>query len=140
MRRLMVRVLVVVSLLLGTVACGDDDPTPIDPTPIRPTFTDTFEDSLTINGAKMHPFVAGGSGEIRATVTALGPNAEARIGVALGTLNATGACQLVITNDNATQGTILIGNAGGAGNYCLRVSDVGLLAAAATYTVTVVHF
>ena len=137
----MFRVLLFVSVLAATAACGDDETTPTEPTtPTRPTTTETFEGNLTVNGARTHPFAATGSGEIRATLTALGPDSAARISVSLGTFNTTGACQIVIANDNATQGTIVVGNAGAAGNFCVRVSDTGQLAAPADYTLTVVHF
>jgi hypothetical protein len=140
-RRPIVRVLLMVSLLAGTTGCGDDETTPTEPTdPDRQTFTETFGESLTVNGAHTHAFAANGSGEIRATLSALGPNNEVRIGLSLGTFNASGACQIVIANDNATQGTIVIGNAGAAGSFCVRVYDVGQLSETATYTVTVVHF
>jgi hypothetical protein len=141
MRRPICSVLLVLVLLVGTAGCGDDEtPTEPTPTPERPTFTETFAESVTVNGARTHPFAANGSGEIRATLSALGPNSEARIGLSLGTFNTTGACQVVIANDNATQGTIVVGNAGAAGSFCVRVYDVGQLSETATYTVTVVHF
>ena len=140
MRRSICGALLMCSLLAGTAGCGDED-TPTEPTePERPTFTETFEQTLTVNGARTHPFAANGSGEIRATLSVLGPASDGRIGLSLGTFNTTGACQVVIANDNATQGTIVVGNAGAAGTFCVRVYDVGQLSAPATYTVTVIHF
>jgi hypothetical protein len=92
-----------------------------------------------VNGARTHAFAAGGSGRIDVTLTALNPT-TATVGLTLGTLNTLGSCQAVIFNDNATQGTLVPGNAGAAGNFCVRVHDVGQLTDAVDYTVTVVHF
>jgi hypothetical protein len=141
MRPSILRVLVLAPLLLGTLACGDDETTPTtDPTPARQQITEPpFEGTLTVNGARTHPFTATGSGEIRVTLTALSPDSTARVGVSLGIFNAT-QCQIVIANDSATQGAIVLGNAGAAGNFCVRVHDVGQLTAPTDYSVTVVHF
>jgi len=134
----MMRVLVLLSMLVGAVACGDDTPTaPTDPAP-RPTITETFTGTLTVNGARTHSF-ATGSGQITATLTTLSPDSAAVISLSLGTWNGT-ACQIVIANDNATQAAVVVGNAGTTGNFCARVLDVGLLGAPTDYTLTVVHF
>jgi hypothetical protein len=140
MRRSIVRALMLVFVLAGTTACGDDEPTtPTDPTDTRPTLTDTFSGTVTVNGARTHRFDTGGSGRIDATLTTLAPDSAARIGLSIGTWNGS-ACQIVIANDNATQGTLVPGNAGSAGAFCVRLYDVGQLSGPADYTVTVVHF
>ena len=140
MRRRVLLLCFAVSVLVGAAACGDDDEptTPTEPT--RQTITETFEGRVTVNGARTHVFAATGSGRIDATLTTLSPDSAARVGVTLGTLNTLGACQVVIFNDNATQGTLVSGNAGAAGNFCVRVHDVGQLTDAVDYTLTVVHF
>jgi hypothetical protein len=130
-------------LLVGLVvsaACGDDNEptTPTEPT--RPTVTETFEGRVTVNGAQTHGFAAGGSGRIDVTLTRLGPDSAARVGLVLGTLNSLGGCQVVISNDNATQGTAVAGTASAAGGFCARVYDVGQLSQPVDYTLTVVHF
>jgi hypothetical protein len=121
-------------------ACGDDDEvtTPIQPT--RPTVTETFSGRVTVNGAQTHVFAATGSGRIDVTLATLSPDSATRVGLTLGTLNTLNSCQVVIFNDNATQGTQVVGNAGAAGSFCVRVHDVGQLTAPVDYTVTVVHF
>jgi hypothetical protein len=134
------RVFLLMTVLAGAAACGDDTPTaPTEPPPQRPTTTVPFEGVVTVNGAVTHPFNTGGSGLITVTVTALSPDSAAVLGVSLGTWNGT-ACQIVIANDNATQASVVIGNAGGVGSYCARVYDVGKLTAPSAYTLTVVHF
>jgi hypothetical protein len=128
-----------VLVLVGAAACGDDEPTtPTEPT--RPTVTETFPGRVTVNGAQTHGFAAGGSGRIDVTLTSLSPNSAARVGLTLGNLNTLGSCTVFTSNDNATQGTLVSGNASAAGNFCVRVHDVGQLTEPAEYTVTVVHF
>lgn len=120
--------------------CGDDGPvTPTQPSTPPPTVTTEFSGTLTVNGAATHPFVTGRSGQITVTLTELAPNSAAVIGVSLGTWNGV-TCQTVLANDNATQAAQIIGNAGNAGNFCVRVYDVGRLAAPTTYALAVVHF
>ena len=135
------RALLLLSVLAGAAGCGDDDPvTPTQPTPPQAT-TETFSGTLTVNGAVTHSFTAGQSGVISATVTELVPDSAAVIGVSLGTWNPlAGTCQLLITNDNATQNGSVTGTAGAAGSFCARVYDVGHLTSATGYTLTVVHF
>jgi hypothetical protein len=136
---LLLRGLLFISLFVGIVGCGDDDP-PTAPTPpvSRPTVTETFSGTLTVNGGVTHSFNTG-SGQIIATLDALAPNNAAVIGVALGTWNGA-ACQIVIANDSAGQAVQVVGVATTTGSFCMRVYDVGQLAAATDYTVTVVHF
>jgi hypothetical protein len=61
-----------------------------------------------------------------------------KIGMALGTWNGA-ACTLVITNDSASQGSTVGGTINSAGNYCVRIYDVGNVVDPITWTVTVSH-
>ena len=134
-----IRLIALAILLASSIGCGEDEPTtPTQPTP-RPEVTRDFEGMLTVNGARTHSFTTNGSGLITLTVTELTPNSEAEIGVSLGTWNGA-TCQIVIARDRATQSAAVIGNAGGAGDYCARVYDAGALQAATTYKLKVVHF
>ena len=135
---MLIRLLALVLLLVSAAACGDDEPTtPTQPTPL-PDVTREFEGTLTINGGRTHDFLTNGSGDITATVTELTPDSSAEIGVSLGTWNGA-TCQIVIARDRATQTAVVIGRAGGAGSYCLRVYDAGELRATTNYKLTVVH-
>jgi hypothetical protein len=59
--------------------------------------------------------------------------------MALGTWNGS-TCQLVVTNDNATQSSQVVGSITTVGgNFCVRVYDVGNLSGNVSYEVTVVH-
>ena len=59
----------------------------------------------------------------------------------MGTWSATTeTCQIVLANDNASQGRVLVGSAQASNNYCVRVYDVGKLTRAAGYQITLIHF
>jgi len=49
-------------------------------------------------------------------------------------------CQIILANDAATSLGVVTGTASTAGNFCVRVSDVGRLTAPTDYEITVRHF
>jgi len=124
--------------LLSTAACGDDAATTAPTPPPAVTVTETFSGSINRNGAATHTFLAQGSGTVTVTLATLSPEGTDAIGLSLGTWNGT-ACQLIIANTAAAQGAIVIGVASSAGNLCIFVQDVGKVADAASYEITVVH-
>ena len=134
-----VRVTLVGVLACGVAACDDEVPT----TPTAPAnpVTETFSGSVRQNGAQTHTFATASSGEVRATLKDLAPDSSLVIGFSLGNWNATtSVCQIVLANDAATGGSLLSGSMSGIGNLCVRVYDVGNIAATpAAYTVEVVH-
>jgi len=127
-------------LLAALAASGcSDNSAPSGPTGPPPTaITETFDGTLTVNGAVTQPFVVGTAGTVVVRLAALEP-ADAVIGVSIGTWNGV-TCQIVIANDNATSGASATGNATSTGNYCVRVYDVGKLTRAAGYQITLIHF
>jgi hypothetical protein len=134
------RMLSVLALTLVLGACGDDDPTtPTTPT-TPPTVTDTFSGTINQNGAATHEFSTQASGTVTATLSTLAPDSTAVIGLSLGTWNGS-SCQLVITNDRATQGSVVTGGVSSFGSLCVRIYDVGSVTSAQpfAYEVTVVH-
>jgi hypothetical protein len=130
-----------VATLLATACSNNAFPTlPTEPAVPPTVITDTFEGQLTVNGAVSHPFVVTRAGSLSATLTAIEPE-DAIIGVGLGTWNSgTNSCALIITNDLAPGGAVLVGTASVAGNFCVRVNDVGKLTGTAGYFLTVAHF
>jgi hypothetical protein len=118
--------------------CGDDNELPTTPTDPPVELTESFADRLTINGAATHQFVVQRAGNVTATLTSLSPDSAAVISLALGTWNGQ-VCQILLANDAATTNTTVIGTAS-AGNFCVRLSDVGRLTAPTEYAVTVRHF
>ena len=133
------------ALLFGVVALGAaacDDEVPITPNGPSNPVTETFSGSVNQNGAQTHIFATASSGEVRATLKELTPDAALVIGFSMGNWNpTTSVCQITLANDAATGGSVLSGSMSGAvGNVCVRVYDVGNIAATpAAYTVEVVH-
>jgi hypothetical protein len=134
---------------LVLTACGDDTPTaPTAPTPTA--VTETFSDTLNINGARTHLFNVTQTGGVTATLTAVSGDGTV-VGLGIGTWNGTfdkndpatslntGACAITIARDSALQGATASGNAS-VGNFCARVYDVGKLTGSVDYTITVTHF
>jgi hypothetical protein len=138
MTRLTFRFLTTLVAMFVCVACGDDDSsTPTAPTP--PTIiTETFSGTVTRNGGATHSFSSQASGSVTATLTLLAAAEGTKIGLALGTFNGS-ACQLVITKDDAIQGSIVTGAVSALGSLCVRVYDVGNLTQSADYEISVAH-
>lgn len=131
---------VLVAAALAAAGCGDDPvTTPVGPTPT--SVTETFEGTITVNGALTQPFVVQTAGAVVATFTALDP-ADATLGLSIGTWNGI-ACSVgapTLANDKATVGVALTAAATATGNYCVRVYDAGSLTQATSYQLTVTHF
>jgi hypothetical protein len=125
-------------LALGGAACGDDSQSTV-PTPIVIT-EPPFVGTLTINGAVTQPFTATSFGTATITLVSLDPNPDnsVRVSMALGTWNGA-SCQVVIANDNAAAGNVLLGTISAAGNLCVRMSDPGKLTQAVAFEVTISH-
>lgn len=130
-------------LALTAAACGDSNPstptTPTTPTQVTDTFPATPPGTLTPNGAVTHSFQVVSAGLVQASITSLS-DSTAIVGFALGTFNGTG-CQLNITNDAAKMGTLITGQASGAGSLCVRIYDAtGKLAGPIDYALSVTHY
>ena len=137
-RRLFLPTLAVLILALAAGACDDDDNNiPTAPTP-PPAVTETFADSIGRNGARTHSFSSQASGTVTVTLTTLAPDSTMKVGLSLGTWNGAN-CQLVITNDSATQGAVVTGGVSSFGSLCARIYDVGNITDPITYEITVVH-
>ena len=137
--RSIARTLLIVAVATMAGGC-DDDPTPTEPT--SPTIvTETFNGTLTINGAQTHPFTTQDRGSLTATLTTLGVESGVTVGLSLGIFSpSTNQCQIVVDNVAALQGTRLTGEVSSAGNYCLRIYDASArLTASANYTITLDH-
>ena len=135
MRGWTLRVLLIAGLVMAGAACDSETPT----IPTNPTVTDTFSGTLNQNGAAGFQFTALASGTVTARLTTLAPDSALRIGLGLGNWNGT-ACQVVVANEAATQGSSINGSLGSAATLCLRVYDVGNVGSdPVTFTVEVEH-
>lgn len=133
------KLLLVVVICSGGAACDDD--TPQAPTTPSQTVTETFAGSVTQNGAQTHSFSTASSGTVTATLRDISPDSALVLGFSMGNWNATSStCQILLANDAATGGAVLSGTMTGIGTLCVRVYDVGNIAATpAAYTVEVQH-
>jgi hypothetical protein len=132
------RVLAIILLSFAVGAC--DDETTTTPTAPSTSVTETFSGAVAQNGAAMHTFSAAAAGTVKATLKQVGSDNSLVVGFAIGSF-VSDACSVVLANDAATGNAVLQGTMTGAGNLCVRVYDVGNVAAGApvSYTVEVVH-
>ncbi|HEY0875113.1 MAG TPA: hypothetical protein VGD94_16685 [Vicinamibacterales bacterium] len=138
MQRAFLRALMLAAAV--AVAGCDNDVEDRSPTEPPPTVTETFEGTITPNGAMTHTFNVSVGGTVTATLLQSTPDPGTVLGFAIGTWNpTTSTCQTVISNDNAAQGTILTGAASRNGTLCARIYDTGRLTAAVSYTISVTH-
>ena len=136
MRRLLSVGLCVSAVVLGTVACGGDLKS-LETSPTQ-TITESFTGTLNPNGGTTHAFIATGKGAVQATLTAVGEDNTAVVGLALGNWTGT-ACNLSVANDNAIATMPLAAAVTAAGQLCARVYDTKGLTAATEYTLQVIH-
>ncbi len=131
-------VAVALPLLLAVSACDsvlDDIPTTPDPV----TVTETFSGTININGAATHTFFTSATGAVTATLTSLGENPPAAVGLSVGTF-AGSSCSLVITNDKAVVTSVVSGVVTTlGGSLCVRIYDVGRLTESVPYEIRVEH-
>jgi len=140
MRRFVTRhSLWVVLVALTAAGCGGTTATTAAVAPTAITVTEEFTGTLNINGGASFPFTSSAAGLITSTLTTLGPDSTLSVGLSLGTWNGTACSVASIHNDNAGQGSSIIGQATASGSLCTRVYDVGKISDSVTYTITVVH-
>jgi hypothetical protein len=138
MNKFFCKLLFVTMLASGAAAC--DDEVPVLPTlPTNPV-TETFSGTLSASGAATHNFRATGAGTVTATLRTIGSDNTLVVGFSMGTWNGT-ACAAVLANDAATGNAVHTGTMTGAGDLCVRLYDVGNIAAgtSAPYSIEVVH-
>ena len=134
----MLRLLFVPIAAIAFGCSGDISKIPTTPDPV--IVTETFTGTLTKNGAVTHNVFTGATGTVNATLTSLGENAPAKVGISLGTLGSTAVCTVVLHNDNAAVSSALTGTVSTLqGSLCLRIYDVGALTGPVDYTITVAH-
>ena len=139
-----------VTAAIATTGCGNNAVTNPGTTTPPTSVTETFEGTVTINGAVTQPFVVQTAGTVVATFTALDPSSvvvngetsDTVVGLSLGTWNGL-VCTIgapTLANDKAKVGVSLTASATATGNYCVRVYDSGSLKQATAYQLTVTHY
>jgi hypothetical protein len=123
---------------LGVAGCEETgDPSPITPDPL-PDVTDTFTGTLNRNGAATFNFTVQGGGLVALTLTKVAPDNTIAVGLAMGTWNGT-TCSVVLANDNSVENTTVVGQAGGIGQLCVRIYDIGKVVDPVEFELVVRH-
>ena len=132
------RLLLVLVAVSAAGCSGLIDELPTTPDPV--ITTETFSGTLTVNGGQTHPVFTSATGSVVATLTSLGEAPPEVVGFSMGTLSVTGACNTMLSNDNAIVSTVLNGTVSTLqGSLCVRVYDTGKLTGPVNYTFTVSH-
>jgi hypothetical protein len=72
-----------------------------------------------------------------AQIVDLQPDGQSPVGISLGTWNGS-ICQIVLANDVAIQGSVVLGATNTAGDFCVRIYDAaGSVAREQTYVIEV---
>ena len=101
--------------------------------------TDTFSGTLAPSGSLSFTFSVATAGTVAVTLTAVSPATNGPLGLGVGP-SSNGSCTIANSTSGATAaGSPQLSATENPGNYCVKVSDAGTLAAASTVTVTVSH-
>ena len=132
------------TLALTTAGCGDihtTSPSPTTPPVASPTTTETFSGTLLVGGYSFYSFVVVLNGTVNVTLASVSGTdvpSTVTLGVAIGTPSGTGCTGGTVTSTPAGTDPQVTGTYS-PGRYCVNVSDVGTLAAPATFIVTIAH-
>ena len=142
MYRLTFRLVLLALLAAVATGCGGGDNSGDTPTtPAPTTVTDTFTGVLTLNGAATYPFTVAAPGGITAQLVSLQPDADAPVGLSLGTWNGS-ICTVPpgLFNDKTKQGDVVVGQTQTVGDFCVRIYDAGgTVVNPETYIIEVSH-
>jgi hypothetical protein len=125
--------------LSGSIACGATTPT--EPAPVYELKTETFTGSVDAGGTTAFPFTIVNPGDIQVSITALGPNSTASMGISLGFWTAaTSVCTEQLSNSSATLNVAFAASPSQAGEYCVTIWDSGNVQVSSTFTLKVTHY
>jgi hypothetical protein len=120
-------------LVVALAAAGCSDTINVTP-PSEPSAPVERPDPITeefggnvVQGGEIYHAVVARAGEVTTTMTAIGPDASASVGMSVGILN-TFACSALMENPSAVVGSRLLAAATGTTTICVRVFDNGTLA------------
>jgi hypothetical protein len=119
-----------IGLASAIVACGSDNPA----SPSQPATTESFSGSLVTSGVQTHTFAAG-KGSVAITLVSLSPSGI-YVGIGFGTWDGT-KCTVAAVNETVLPGGGLLGSVTSTSTVCIKVYDVGYIAAGTTYAYSV---
>jgi hypothetical protein len=128
--------LLAATTLAGCSSSNDQPDTPTQPTPVA--ITETFSETLNVNGAQTHRFDVQRAGTVTAQLKAVSQEG-ATMGISLGTFNGS-ACAILLSKTDAVLNSAVTGTANSTGTFCVWVNDVGKLTSSVAYTIDVTHF
>jgi ABC-type glycerol-3-phosphate transport system substrate-binding protein len=138
----------VCALALVAAACSHDTTTPssTSSTPTStavttPTASETFASTVDPGGAAFYSFNIAANGTVNVTLNGVGGTgvpSTVQLGLGIGTPAGVDCSTTSAVTAGAGPGPQLTGTFG-PGLFCVRVYDVGNLAAAATFRVTIAH-
>jgi hypothetical protein len=127
----------VVSAVMG--ACGSDSTSPTAPTTRTSPVTETFASNLVVQGSVWRIVTAAQAGTLTATLTTTN-QPSAVVGVAIGVRNGTSTGCLLNDSVSAAAGSApQLSAQVDAGDYCVKVFDVGNLSTPMSFALTIVY-
>jgi hypothetical protein len=133
-----VRALLFAGLLMAVAGC-DDASTATAPTATSPV-TETFSGQFIPGGTAARSFTAASAGTVSVTLTQIGPPSDIVVGLGVGIPQSNGSgCYLTQTVQTGASSSPQITAQVEAGAYCVRLHDIGTLAAQVAFTVTIVR-
>jgi hypothetical protein len=119
--------------------CGSDSTSPTAPTVRTSPVTETFSSNLVVQGSAWRIVTAAQAGTLSATLTSTS-QPSATVGVALGVRNgSTNSCLLNSSLTAAAGAAPQLSAPVDAGDYCVKLFDVGTLTTPMSFTVTIVY-
>ena len=124
------------------IACDNGPTTPSTTTTTTTTttspVTETFSSQLAVGGSSSRSFNAAKAGTATVTLTSVGSSTTLKLGFGIGIPDTLGAgCRFTRSSETAAGGQLSA--AVDAGTYCVRVYDLGTLAATTNFTITIVR-
>jgi hypothetical protein len=138
----------IVSVAVVATACGSND-TPTSPdtttttteTAADASISESFRGSLPVSGIRFFAFEVGSYGTVNITLDEVGGSgvpSSIWVGLGLGVPEGTDCSTTVSLNTQSGTGPH-VSTTLAAGTYCARIYDIGNLAAAAPFAVTIAH-
>jgi hypothetical protein len=132
--RLFARSAFVAALTLSPTACGEDT---VTPTPTPTTTTLSFSSTMVPGGTASRSFTAERAGKVTVQYGSFSPQSDVTLRLSFGTFDGTN-CTPTTTLDTLPGTTAQISTDITAGNYCVKVADVGGVVQVSVFSVIIV--